>query len=127
MLTLVVYHLHQIYTMTVCGVASLICGTNCNYLFVSFSRGVRDKPRHPGVAGKSNQKQGQAAPIIQHSFLTDVSDVQEMENGLLSLLDDFHSGKLQAFGNSDLKGSLHTHVSRFKQNRRILERHLVVS
>ncbi|XP_010794273.1 coiled-coil domain-containing protein 28A [Notothenia coriiceps] len=62
-------------------------------------RGVRDKPRHPGVGGKPNQKQGQAAPIIQHSFLTDVSDVQEMENGLLSLLDDFHSGKLQAFGN----------------------------
>ncbi|XP_034007287.1 coiled-coil domain-containing protein 28A [Trematomus bernacchii] len=62
-------------------------------------RGVRDKPRHPGVGGKSNQKQGHAAPIIQHSFLTDVSDVQEMENGLLSLLNDFHSGKLQAFGN----------------------------
>lgn len=39
------------------------------------------------------------APIIQHSFLTDVSDVQEMEKGLLGLLNDFHSGKLQAFGN----------------------------
>ncbi|NXX52190.1 CC28B protein, partial [Scopus umbretta] len=32
---------------------------------------------------------------LQHSFLTDVSD---MEGGLLSLLSDFHSGKLQAFG-----------------------------
>ncbi|XP_038576908.1 coiled-coil domain-containing protein 28A isoform X2 [Micropterus salmoides] len=63
-------------------------------------RGVRDKPRHhPGLGGKANQSQGQAAPTIQHSFLTDVSDVQEMENGLLSLLNDFHSGKLQAFGN----------------------------
>ncbi|KAM9333960.1 coiled-coil domain-containing protein 28A isoform 2-T4 [Symphorus nematophorus] len=63
-------------------------------------RGVRDKPRHHlGLGGKANQNQGQAAPIIQHSFLTDVSDVQEMENGLLSLLNDFHSGKLQAFGN----------------------------
>ncbi|XP_038576899.1 coiled-coil domain-containing protein 28A isoform X1 [Micropterus salmoides] len=62
--------------------------------------GVRDKPRHhPGLGGKANQSQGQAAPTIQHSFLTDVSDVQEMENGLLSLLNDFHSGKLQAFGN----------------------------
>lgn len=46
-----------------------------------------------------HQNQSQAAPIVQHSFLTDVSDVQEMENGLLSLLNDFHSGKLQAFGN----------------------------
>ncbi|KAK9523834.1 coiled-coil domain-containing protein 28A [Anarhichas minor] len=63
-------------------------------------RGVRDKPRHHvGLGGRPNQNQGPAAPIIQHSFLTDVSDVQEMENGLLSLLNDFHSGKLQAFGN----------------------------
>ncbi|XP_018516518.1 coiled-coil domain-containing protein 28A [Lates calcarifer] len=63
-------------------------------------RGVRDKPRYQvGLGGKASQNQGQAAPIIQHSFLTDVSDVQEMENGLLSLLNDFHSGKLQAFGN----------------------------
>lgn len=65
-------------------------------------RGVRDKPRYQaGLGGKANQNQNQsqAAPIIQHSFLTDVSDVQEMENGLLSLLNDFHSGKLQAFGN----------------------------
>ncbi|XP_035262921.1 coiled-coil domain-containing protein 28A-like isoform X2 [Anguilla anguilla] len=59
-----------------------------------YKRGVRDKPRPPGPAGKATQ----SAPI-QHSFLTDVSDVQEMEKGLLSLLNDFHSGKLQAFGN----------------------------
>uniref|UniRef100_A0A4W5PUF3 Coiled-coil domain containing 28B n=1 Tax=Hucho hucho TaxID=62062 RepID=A0A4W5PUF3_9TELE len=35
---------------------------------------------------------------LQHSFLTDVSDVREMEGGLLNLLNDFHSIKLQAFG-----------------------------
>lgn len=70
------------------------------YCFL-FSRS--DKSRYQlGLGGKANQNQGQAAPIIQHSFLTDVSDVQEMENGLLSLLNDFHSGKLQAFGNLDL-------------------------
>ncbi|XP_054636339.1 coiled-coil domain-containing protein 28A [Dunckerocampus dactyliophorus] len=63
-------------------------------------RGVRDKPKYqPGSGVRPNPNQNQAAPIIQHSFLTDVSDVQEMENGLLSLLNDFHSGKLQAFGN----------------------------
>lgn len=33
----------------------------------------------------------------QHCFLTDVADVRQMEQGLLQLLDDFHSGKLQAF------------------------------
>ncbi|XP_056333424.1 coiled-coil domain-containing protein 28A [Danio aesculapii] len=59
-----------------------------------YRRGARDKPRPQSQSGKSNQ-----SSHIQHSFLTDVSDVQEMEKGLLSLLNDFHSGKLQAFGN----------------------------
>ncbi|KAM9766647.1 coiled-coil domain-containing protein 28A [Menidia menidia] len=63
-------------------------------------RGFKEKPRNQlGSQAKANQNQNQAAPVIQHSFLTDVSDVQEMENGLLGLLNDFHSGKLQAFGN----------------------------
>lgn len=63
-------------------------------------RVAKEKPRYQaGVGSKANPGQGQTAPIVQHSFLTDVSDVQEMEKGLLSLLNDFHSGKLQAFGN----------------------------
>lgn len=37
-------------------------------------------------------------PCKEHTFLTDVADVRMMEQGLLQLLDDFHSGKLQAFG-----------------------------
>nr|XP_023409750.1 LOW QUALITY PROTEIN: coiled-coil domain-containing protein 28A [Loxodonta africana] len=56
-------------------------------------RVMKDKTRPQGGEGKG----AQSTPI-QHSFLTDVSDVQEMERGLLSLLNDFHSGKLQAFG-----------------------------
>ncbi|XP_005088900.1 coiled-coil domain-containing protein 28A isoform X2 [Aplysia californica] len=39
-------------------------------------------------------------PAKEHAFLTDVADVRTMEHGLLSLLNDFHSGKLQAFGNT---------------------------
>ena len=35
---------------------------------------------------------------VEHSFITDVADVRQMEQGLLQLLDDFHLGKLQAFG-----------------------------
>ncbi|KPP72020.1 coiled-coil domain-containing protein 28A-like, partial [Scleropages formosus] len=61
---------------------------------VKARRGMRDKPKPQGPTTKSTQP-----TPIQHSFLTDVSDVQEMEKGLLSLLNDFHSGKLQAFGN----------------------------
>lgn len=52
-------------------------------------------PRTSQVSTSSRTK----AP--EHSFLTDVADVRDMEKGLLSLLDDFHSGKLQAFGNDD--------------------------
>ncbi|KAM9059749.1 coiled-coil domain-containing protein 28A isoform 1-T1 [Megaptera novaeangliae] len=57
-------------------------------------RVMKEKTKPQGGEGKGTQ----SSPI-QHSFLTDVSDVQEMERGLLSLLNDFHSGKLQAFGN----------------------------
>lgn len=40
-----------------------------------------------------------ARHTTEHSFLTDVADVRQMEHSLLQLLDDFHLGKLQAFGN----------------------------
>ncbi|KAK2896892.1 hypothetical protein Q8A67_011380 [Cirrhinus molitorella] len=56
----------------------------------------REKPRAPQPAGPS--RVSQSSSPLQHSFLTDVSDVREMEGGLLNLLNDFHSGKLQAFG-----------------------------
>ncbi|KAJ3613882.1 hypothetical protein NHX12_020126 [Muraenolepis orangiensis] len=59
------------------------------------TRPPKEKSRAPQLAGPS--KVVQSSPL-QHSFLTDVSDVREMEGGLLNLLNDFHSGKLQAFG-----------------------------
>nr|XP_006821516.1 PREDICTED: coiled-coil domain-containing protein 28B-like isoform X2 [Saccoglossus kowalevskii] len=37
-------------------------------------------------------------PCKEHVFLTDVADVRQMEQGLLQMLNDFHSGRLQAFG-----------------------------
>ncbi|WAR08494.1 CC28B-like protein [Mya arenaria] len=41
-------------------------------------------------------------PCKEHSFLTDVADVRVMEQGLLQLLEDFHSGKIQAFGGTNM-------------------------
>ncbi|XP_057244078.1 coiled-coil domain-containing protein 28B isoform X2 [Malurus melanocephalus] len=58
-------------------------------------------PRSPRRTSKERLRAapgGSRGAPLQHSFLTDVSDVCEMEGGLLSLLSDFHSGKLQAFG-----------------------------
>ncbi|GLV45713.1 uncharacterized protein CBL_02733 [Carabus blaptoides fortunei] len=36
--------------------------------------------------------------VQHHCFLSEVPDVRHMERALIGLLDDFHSGKLRAFG-----------------------------
>lgn len=75
------------------------CHSKITWLFLWLfweSRPHREKPRAPQPAGPS--RMSQSSSPLQHSFLTDVSDVREMEGGLLNLLNDFHSGKLQAFG-----------------------------
>lgn len=41
--------------------------------------------------------------IKHHSFVSEIPDVRHMEKALLGLLDDFHSGKLKAFGNDQIK------------------------
>ncbi|KAG8506805.1 Coiled-coil domain-containing protein 28B [Galemys pyrenaicus] len=61
-----------------------------------FKRVGKEKCR-PVLAGGGG---GSAGTPLQHSFLTEVTDVYEMEGGLLNLLNDFHSGRLQAFGES---------------------------
>ena len=41
----------------------------------------------------------QGTPRMQeHTFLTDRTDVKQMEKGLLDLMDDFNNGRLYAFG-----------------------------
>lgn len=54
--------------------------------------------RKSSKSGKKDRRQTCSRPCKEHSFLTDVADVRAMEQGLLQLLKDFHSGKLQAFG-----------------------------
>lgn len=46
---------------------------------------------------------------LSHSFVSDITDVRQMENTLLQLLEDFHSGKLQAFGNFDIFKTFSSH------------------
>jgi hypothetical protein len=61
---------------------SLVCALFCLHYEVGM---------HMGAARRSCQ---------HHSFLSDVTDVRRMEAALLHLLEDFHSGKLRAFGES---------------------------
>lgn len=84
-----------------CGRACLSLGgwlvsCHCSPLLVFRCRASKEAPRVPQLGGNAGSVVGTP---LQHSFLTDVSDVYEMEGGLLNLLNDFHSGKLQAFGN----------------------------
>lgn len=54
---------------------------------------------NPAAARLHNTKRVRAQRNCQHhSFLSDVTDVRRMETALLHLLEDFHSGKLRAFG-----------------------------
>lgn len=57
----------------------------------------------------------QSSPL-QHSFLTDVSDVREMEGGLLNRLNDFHSIKLQAFGKMTMDNPVNTETQLLSEN-----------
>ena len=81
-----------------CGFSFVVCDGKHAVL----PRPHREKARAPQPAGSNPSKVNQSSPL-QHSFLTDVSDVREMEGGLLNLLNDFHSGKLQAFGKLTMK------------------------
>lgn len=66
-------------------------------MVMSTSLRVGKEKCRPVLAGGGG---GSAGTPLQHSFLTEVTDVYEMEGGLLNLLNDFHSGRLQAFGKS---------------------------
>ncbi|XP_030384225.1 myb-like protein D isoform X1 [Scaptodrosophila lebanonensis] len=56
-------------------------------------------PRKPPMQNASiHSDKFDDRPIKHHSFVSEVPDVKHMERALLGLLDDFHSGKLKAFG-----------------------------
>ncbi|XP_020342565.1 coiled-coil domain-containing protein 28B-like [Oncorhynchus kisutch] len=70
--------------------------SNFTVVWLLFTRPNKEKAMTPQPAGPTSKLA--QYPTLQHSFLTDISDVREMEGGLLNLLNDFHSIKLQAFG-----------------------------
>ncbi|XP_035206021.1 coiled-coil domain-containing protein 28A-like isoform X2 [Stegodyphus dumicola] len=65
---------------------------------------ARATPRRPQFNNNKGTNKSKPSEVQcgrsceQHTFLTDITEVRQMEQGLLKLLDDFHSGKLQAFG-----------------------------
>ncbi|XP_046446720.1 coiled-coil domain-containing protein 28A-like isoform X1 [Daphnia pulex] len=57
----------------------------------------RTKIFHPKPPRKAKELYPESSHS-SHSFLTDVADMRSMETALIQLVNDFHSGKLQAFG-----------------------------
>ncbi|XP_024224353.1 coiled-coil domain-containing protein 28A isoform X1 [Bombus vosnesenskii] len=57
----------------------------------------KQKPNRPELP-KINRQHRAMAPCKHHCFLSEVPDVRRMEQALLQLLEDFHSGNLRAFG-----------------------------
>jgi len=57
------------------------------------------RPKHKGPKSHDRGKgSAKTSPVQEHSFLTDRTDVKLMEQELLFLMDEFHQGKLHAFG-----------------------------
>lgn len=69
---------------------------------LSASTGISVAAGYPGLMSSVNTSntlsEFDQRPIKHHSFVSEVPDVKHMERALLGLLDDFHSGKLKAFG-----------------------------
>ncbi|XP_061937579.1 uncharacterized protein LOC133666943 isoform X1 [Apis cerana] len=57
----------------------------------------KQKSHRPELS-KINRQHRAMAPCKHHCFLSEVPDVRRMEQALLQLLEDFHSGNLRAFG-----------------------------
>ncbi|CAK9799823.1 Coiled-coil domain-containing protein 28B [Anthophora quadrimaculata] len=57
----------------------------------------KQRPNKSEVS-KVNRQHRAMAPCKHHCFLSEVPDVRRMEQALLQLLEDFHSGNLRAFG-----------------------------
>ena len=64
-----------------------------------YMEGASSSKNKSREAKEGERSQVQATSKMQeHSFLTDRTDVKQMEKGLLDLMHDFNHGKLHAFG-----------------------------
>ncbi|KAL6261905.1 hypothetical protein P5V15_006989 [Pogonomyrmex californicus] len=57
----------------------------------------KQRPNRPDLPRIVRQQKAMV-PCKHHCFLSEVPDVRHMEQALLQLLEDFHSGNLRAFG-----------------------------
>ncbi|KAL1131731.1 hypothetical protein AAG570_011344 [Ranatra chinensis] len=89
--------LSRIATVPSIGSAHVITGTRL--LIVNEKMNSRPaRPAHPPPPTRLKRVEVLERPVHHHCFLSDVTDVRRMETALLRLLEDFHSGKLRAFG-----------------------------
>lgn len=73
-------------------------GSSTRFIFVNEKQSNRPPRPAPPPANRIKRVGTLERPVQHHCFLSDVTDVRRMETALLSLLEDFHSGNLRAFG-----------------------------
>ncbi|XP_022195187.1 coiled-coil domain-containing protein 28B isoform X3 [Nilaparvata lugens] len=87
---------------TVPSINSNTGGSGTRLSYVNEKMNTRPQKSSQGSLSRPHMKRVNTAPldrsIHHHCFLSDVTDVRRMETALLHLLEDFHSGKLRAFG-----------------------------
>ncbi|XP_022913568.1 coiled-coil domain-containing protein 28A isoform X1 [Onthophagus taurus] len=72
---------------------------NSKLLFINEKQKAKDYNKNSSTARPRNpHKEPISTNVRHHCFLSEVPDVRHMEKSLLGLLEDFHSGKLRAFG-----------------------------
>lgn len=65
--------------------------------YINEKRLGKEQPKNPAIRPRNVHKVPERK-VQHHCFLSEVPDVRHMERALIGLLDDFHSGKLRAFG-----------------------------
>ncbi|XP_032669016.1 uncharacterized protein LOC116843084 isoform X1 [Odontomachus brunneus] len=82
----------------VSGRAANTSGHTCNQSRLTYlNEKEKQRPNRPDPPKIARQHKA-VVPCKHHCFLSEVPDVRHMEQALLQLLEDFHSGNLRAFG-----------------------------
>ncbi|XP_031343293.1 coiled-coil domain-containing protein 28B isoform X1 [Photinus pyralis] len=81
-----------------CKVGASSTNSDSKLLYINEKKSNKDYTKASSVRPRHPHKDSGSTAARHHCFLSEVPDVRHMEQALLGLLADFHSGKLKAFG-----------------------------
>lgn len=83
-----------------CKVGASSTNSDSKLVYINEKKSNKDYTKASSVRPRHPHKDSGSTAARHHCFLSEVPDVRHMEQALLGLLADFHSGKLKAFGSS---------------------------